>query len=95
MRHKNNTRPLRQRVSRTAFAFLYTQMKNGAFASTTPKTAFVIDVSDGNSGLNTPSVIASGQLIAEFGLAMNTPAEWGVIRVRKDTRALDSLLAQS
>jgi phage tail sheath protein FI len=93
VRHKNNTRPLRQRVSRTAFAFLYTQMKNGAFASTTPKTAFVIDVSDGNSGLNTPSVIASGQLIAEFGLAMNTPAEWGVIRVRKDTRALDAQMA--
>ena len=63
------------------------------FASTTPKTAFVIDVSDGNSGLNTPSVIASGQLIAEFGLAMNTPAEWGVIRVRKDTRALDAQMA--
>ena len=93
VRHKNNTRALRQRVSRTAFVFLYTQMKNGAFASTTPKTAFVIDVSDGASGLNSPSVIASGQLIAEFGLAMNTPAEWGVIRVRKDTRAIDQQMA--
>ena len=93
VRHKNNTKALRSRVYRTSFAFLYTQMQNGAFASTTPKTAFVIDVSDGPSGLNTPAVVASGQLIAEYGLAMNTPAEWGVIRVRKDTRALDAMSA--
>jgi hypothetical protein len=93
VRHKNNTRALRQRVYRTSFAFLYTQMKNGAFASTTPKTAFAIDVSDGPAGLNSPSVVASGQLIADFGLAMNTPAEWGIIRVRKDTRALDTQMA--
>ena len=53
----------------------------------------VIDVSDGPAGLNSPSVIASGQLIAEFGLAMNTPAEWGIVRVRKDTRAIDQQMA--
>ena len=85
VRHKNNTRALRARVYRSAYAFLYTQMQNGAFASTTPKTAFAIDVSDGAAGLNTPSVIASGQLIANFGLAMNTPAEWGIIQVQKAT----------
>jgi phage tail sheath protein FI len=93
VRHKNNTRALRQRVYRTSFAFLYAQMKNGAFASTTPKEAFWIDVSDGAGGLNTPAVIASGQLLANYGLAMNTPAEWGVINVTKDTRALDAQMA--
>ncbi len=93
VRHKNNTTSLRARVYRTSFAFLYTQMQNGAFASTTPKTAFVIDVSDGPGGLNTAAVIASGQLIAEYGLALNTPAEFAVLRVRKDTRALDALSA--
>ena len=93
VRHKNNTQSLRARVYRSAYTFLLAQMENGAFASTTPKTAFVIDVSDGAGGLNNPAVIASGQLIAEFGLAMNTPAEWGIIRVRKDTRALDAMSA--
>ncbi len=93
VRHKNNTQSLRARVYRSAYTFLLAQMGNGAFASTTPKTAFVIDVSDGAGGLNNPAVIASGQLIAEFGLAMNTPAEWGIIRVRKDTRALDAMSA--
>ena len=93
VRHKNNTRAVRQRVSRTAFAFLYTQMTNDAFASRTPKTAFVIDVSDGPAGLNTPSVIASGQLLVDISLAMNTPAEWGILRIRKDTRALDAQMA--
>jgi phage tail sheath protein FI len=95
VRHKNNTRALRQRVYRTSYAFLYAQMTNGAFASTTPKTAFVIDVSDGAGGLNTPEVIASGQLLANYGLAMNTPAEWGIITVTKDTRALDTQAATS
>ena len=91
--HLFNARTLNDWSIMPSFAFLYTQMQNGAFASTTPKTAFVIDVSDGPSGLNTPAVVASGQLIAEYGLAMNTPAEWGVIRVRKDTRALDAMSA--
>ena len=85
VRHKNNTTALRARVSRTAYSFLYTQMTNGAFASTNPTTAFSIDVSDGAGGLNTPAVIASGMLLAEFGLAMSTPAEFGVVRIRKLT----------
>jgi phage tail sheath protein FI len=95
VRHKNNTRTLRQRVYRTSFVFLYTQMQNGAFASTSPKTAYVIDVSDGAGGLNTPAVVASGQLIAEVGLAMNTPAEFAVLRIRKDTRAIDAMTAST
>ena len=34
--------------------------------------------------------IASGQLLVEIGLAMNTPAEWGVIKIRKLTASASS-----
>lgn len=52
--------------------------------------AFFVDVSD---QLNTPSVIFAGKLIARVGLATNKPAEFIVLRISQDTRALEAELA--
>lgn len=89
-RHKNNTEGLRAQVRRTITAFLLTQMNNGAFRSREPSKAFFVDVSD---VLNTPSVIFAGKLIARIGLATNKPAEFIVLRISQDTRALEAELA--
>ncbi|MGN6108834.1 MAG: phage tail sheath family protein [Kofleriaceae bacterium] len=89
-RHKNNTEGLRSQVRRSFTAFLITQMNNGAFRSREPAKAFFVDVSD---QLNPPSVIFAGQLVARVGLATNKPAEFIVIRISQDTRALEAELA--
>ena len=89
-RHKNNTEGLRAQVRRTITAFLLTQMNNGAFRSREPAKAFFVDVSD---QLNTPSVIFAGKLIARVGLATNKPAEFIMLRISQDTRALEAELA--
>ena len=86
-RHKNNTEGLRAQVRRTITAFLLAQMNNGAFRSKVPVQAFFVDVSD---QLNTPSVIFAGKLIARVGLATNKPAEFVIIRISQDTRALEA-----
>lgn len=70
--------------------FLLTQMNNGAFRSREPKKAFFVDVSE---QLNTPSVIFAGKLIPRVGLATNKPAEFVVLRISQDTRALDVSLS--
>jgi hypothetical protein len=89
-RHKNNTEGLRAQVRRTITAFLLAQMNNGAFRSREPAKAFFVDVSD---QLNTPTVIFAGQLIARVGLATNKPAEFIILRISQDTRALEAELA--
>ncbi|MFP2958495.1 phage tail sheath family protein [Myxococcus sp. 1LA] len=88
--HKNNTEGLRAQVRRTITAFLLAQMNNGAFRSKTPSTAFFVDVSE---QLNTPTQIFAGKLIARVGLATNKPAEFIVLRISQDTRALEAELA--
>jgi len=89
-RHKANTEALRAQVRRTITAFLLAQMNNGAFRSRDPAKAFFVDVSD---ALNTPSVIFAGKLIARVGLATNKPAEFIILRISQDTRALEAELA--
>jgi hypothetical protein len=87
-RHKNNTEGLRAQVRRTITAFLLAQMNNGAFRSREPAKAFFVDLS-----ANTPTVIFAGQLIVRVGLATNKPAEFIVLRISQDTRALEAELA--
>jgi uncharacterized protein len=89
-RHKNNTEGLRATVRRTITSFLLTQMNNGAFRSRDPAKAFFVDVSN---QLNTPTVIFAGKLLARVGLATNKPAEFIVLRISQDTRALEAELA--
>lgn len=89
-RHKNNDEELRQSVSRTVEAFLLIQMRNGAFRTKSPDTAFSVDFGD---ALNPPSVQFAGQLIGRIGIATNKPAEFIILRFSQDTRALEEELA--
>ena len=91
-RHRNNTEALRAEVRRTVTAFLLQQMRDGAFRSTDPATAFFVDVSD---ALNPPSEVMAGRLHVRVGLATNKPAEFIILRIAADTRALDAELAGS
>jgi hypothetical protein len=61
-----------------------------AFRSREPAKAFFVDVSE---TLNTPTVVFAGKLIARVGLATNKPAEFIVLRISQDTRALEAELA--
>ncbi len=89
-KHQNNTEALRAALTRAATAFLLIQLKNGAFSSTDPKTAFFVDFGE---ALNPPSVAFSGQVIGRIGLATAKPAEFIVLRFSQDTRALEAELA--
>jgi phage tail sheath protein FI len=89
-RHRSNTESLRAQVRRTIAAFLLTQMNNGAFRSREPAKAFFVDVSD---ALNPPAVVFAGQLVVRVGLATNKPAEFVILRISQDTRAIEATLA--
>lgn len=89
-KHQNNTEALRAALARAVNAFLLTQLKNGAFASTDPKKAYFVDFGD---TVNTPAVIAAGQVVGRIGLATAKPAEFIVLRFSQDTRAIDAELS--
>jgi phage tail sheath protein FI len=86
-RHKNNTEALRAQVRRTVTAFLLVQMKSGAFQSTDPATAFFVDLSR-----NGPAEVFAGRLNVDVGLATNKPAEFVVLRIQADVRALSAAI---
>jgi len=89
-RHRNNDSRLRAEVKRTITAFLIEQMNQGAFRTRDPKSAFFVDVSE---QLNSPSVVYSGRLLVRVGLATQRPAEWVIIALSQDTRALEMTLS--
>ena len=90
LKHTQNTAAQRRAADRTTTSFLLSQLRNGAFASNDPALAFFVDVSD---ELNTASVIDAGEMRIRIGLAMAKPAEFIILLVTKDTRALDEELA--
>ncbi len=87
-RHRANDERLRAEVKRTITAFLIQQMNQGAFRTRDPKSAFFVDLSQ-----NTASVIYSGRLLVRVGLATQRPAEWIIVALSQDVRALDAELA--
>jgi phage tail sheath protein FI len=89
-RHRNNTSELRAQVDRVIRQFLLSQMRVGAFKTKDPATAFFVDVGD---GLNTPDVIASGQILVRIGLNTNDTVDWVILTFTKDTREYDQQLA--
>ncbi len=89
-RHRNNDEKLRAEVWRSVTAFLLTQMNHGAFRSRIPSKAFFVDVGE---ELNTATVIFSGQLLLDMGLATQKPAEFVRVRLSQDTRAIEAELA--
>jgi hypothetical protein len=92
LKHVPNTEDNRAVADRTVTLFLLQQMRNGAFASRNPATAFFVDVSE---ALNPPSVVNAGQMIIRIGLAMAKPAEFIILRVTADTRALEEEVASA
>lgn len=89
-KHRNNDRKLRMEVKRTIEAFLLLQYQNGAFRGDTPQESFFVDVSD---ALNPPEVIFANQLRVRIGLATQKPAEFIIVEITQDTRALEERLA--
>lgn len=84
-RHKNNDETLRAEVVRTVTGFLTIQMKNRAFRSQDPATAFYVDFSE---SLNPPAVQFVGKLIGRVGLATAKPAKFIIVNFSQDTRSL-------
>lgn len=89
-KHRNNDRRLRAEVSNTVEAFLLRQYNNGAFRGNTPGESFTVDVSD---AINPPEVVLAGELRVRIGLATQRPAEFIVVTLTQDTRALEERLA--
>jgi phage tail sheath protein FI len=88
-RHRPNDERLRAEVNTTILAFLTAQMNVGAFASRDPKTAFFVEVEDDAQAR------FRGELHVRVGLATNKPAEFIVLHISADTRALEAELAAS
>lgn len=89
-RHKTNNERTRASVFRGLKAFLITQMRNEAFDSMDPDTAFAIDV---GTGLNTAAIRRAGQLLVRISLAMGYPIEWIPTLFSQDVRAINEELA--
>lgn len=85
VRHRNNDELLRAEVTRAVTGFLTLQMKNRAFRTQDPSTAFYVDF---GPGLNPPAVTFAGKLVGKIGLATQKPAEYVILRFAQDTRSL-------
>ena len=88
-KHRFNNRTTRRQVKRVITAFLTKEMNKGAFRSTNADEAFFVDVSD---QLNPTVNEFAGILTVRIGLATNKPAEYVVVLVTQDTRALEESL---
>ena len=89
-RMRGNTPKSRQEAANEMEIFLRGEMRNDAFASTDPKTAFFVDV---GAKLNPASVVRARKMIGRVGVATKSPAEFIVLSFSQDTRALDQELA--
>lgn len=86
-KHRYNNATVRDQVRRTIKRYLDQEMGKGAFRTNDPETAYFVDVSD---QLNPPAAELAGILTARIGLATNKPAEYIVLTITQDTRALDA-----
>lgn len=80
----------REQLERTGEAFMNTQTKNDAFASDIPAEAYFLDFGD---MLNPASTAFQRKIVGRLGVATAKPAEFIVIKLSQDTRALDAELA--
>lgn len=90
MRHRNIKDRLYKEGERSVLVFMLELCKNECFKSTKPTDAFFIDF---GPSLNPPSVQAQKRVVARLGVATSEPAEFVVMLVGPDTRALDEELA--
>lgn len=90
VKHRRNTKRLRNRVTRSINAFLLKELANNAFATDVPAEAFFVQCDDKN---NPPYVAAAGELKVKVGLNFGTPIDVGQLIIAKDTRAYEESLA--
>jgi phage tail sheath protein FI len=89
-KHRPNNKTTRRQAGRIVTIFLTQEMNKGAFRSLNTEEAFFVDVSD---QLNPTANEFAGILTMRIGLATNKPAEYIVVLVTQDTRALEESLA--
>lgn len=89
-KHRFNNKETRRQAKRVVTVFLTQEMNKGAFRSTNAAEAFFVDVSD---QLNPTANEFAGIMTMRIGLATNKPAEYIVVLVTQDTRALEESLA--
>lgn len=89
-RHANITDDLLRRVSRVIDIFLLGETRKGAFVTRDPVLAFFVDFSN---ALNPASSRAARTINGRVGLAFAEPADFIVIIVGKDSRAIDEEIA--
>lgn len=89
-KHRFNNKETRRQAKRVVTNFLTQEMNKGAFRSTNADEAFFVDVSD---QLNPTANEFAGIMTMRVGLATNKPAEYIVVLVTQDTRALEASLA--
>lgn len=90
MRHRNIKPQLFSAGQKTIELFLVTLAQNDAFASSDPKKAFFVDL---GGGINNAATARARTVYARIGMATSEPAEFIVLLVTPDTRALDEELA--
>lgn len=91
-KHRKIKPSLLAQLDRAVRAFLVVQMRNDAFASDDPKKAFFVDFS---KALNPASEGFIRKVNGRIGLATAKPAEFIVLRISQDQRALEEELAQA
>lgn len=90
MRHRRITDRLYNEGKKTTLAFMLQQCNNEAFASTNPRDAFQVDF---GKGLNPATAKHARQVYARVSVATAKPAEFIVLKVSPDQRALEAELA--
>ena len=73
-----NSRPLWERIKRSARDFLTTVWRDGALFGDAPEEAFYVKCDE---GLNPPAVRDLGRVVTEIGVAIVRPAEFVVFRI--------------
>lgn len=92
-KHRKIKASLLAQIQRTVLQFMLLQMRNDAFATDDPKTAFSLDFGFGIGTINPPSESFARRVNGRVGIATAKPADFIVLRVGQDTRALEQELA--
>ncbi len=90
MRHRRINNRLFNEGKKTVIAFMNAQTAAESFASTKPSDAYVIDF---GPGLNTAATKQAKRVYARLSVATAKPAQWVVLKVTPDQRALEAELA--
>ena len=77
-----NAKPLWQRITRTATAFLTNVWRSGALFGETPDQAFYVKCDEST---NSSDVREAGQVVTEIGVAIVKPAEFVIFRISQMT----------